>query len=97
MIMMRGCDGLGRKIKCCPKCGDTIVVSYLCQHSLNHKIGKRGRILKKFTTVDLGEIDAVLASCTNKDCDAQWETDEFTIDENGCFIDYKYSEGRDDV
>ena len=85
-----------KKINCCPKCGAEIVVSYLCQHSLNHKIGKRGRILKKFTTVDLGEIDSILAGCTNVNCDVQWECDEFEIDENDFFIDYKYSERERD-
>lgn len=80
------------KIKCCPKCGSTIKVSILCQYSYNHIIGKRGKMLKKYKYDDEGFIGVALASCTNEACDVQWEDGDFVIDENECFVDYKYTE-----
>ena len=48
------------------------------------KIGKRGK------RENDGSLDARIAACENfKICGAQWETDEFFV-ENGTFIDYKY-------
>lgn len=78
------------KIRSCPKCEGTIEVSVLCQYSRDYIIGKRGKMLKKYKLRDDGSIDVFLAACTNKNCNVRWEADEFTIDEYGFFVDFKY-------
>lgn len=80
------------KIKCCPKCGGTIGISYLYQYSHDYLLGKRGKILKKYRVQDMGSMEAALAYCTNKDCDTRWEVGDFFVDKYGCFIDLKYTE-----
>ncbi len=89
----------GSKIKSCPKCGGTIIVSRLYMYSLNSCIGKRGKLLKKAKYCDDGPIDTMLASCENyyMKCDVHWNADEFIIDDESCFIDYKYSDRSDDI
>lgn len=82
---------MGEIIKFCPLCGKSIVVSVLFQYSLDYKIGKNGKISKKFKKTDCGGIDCSVASCEDyENCDARWDSDEFFIDENGQFIDEKY-------
>lgn len=83
------------KIKCCPKCGGTIIVSRLNMYSLSSPIGRRGKLLKKTKYHDDGTLDQMLACCENyisQKCDVHWATDEFVIDENGYFVDDKYTE-----
>ena len=74
--------------KCCPKCGGKIVVSWLYQTSHDYVITKSGRISKRYTRTPEGSMEVALAACV--DCDAVWEADEFWIDKNDYFIDYKY-------
>lgn len=92
-------DKVGTKINCCPKCGGKIVVSELWQYSYNHVVGKRGKLLKGLQVVNCGPMEKMIASCLNISCRAMWETDEFMIDDNGHFIDLKFtnSERGDDV
>mgnify|MGYP001082097388 CR=1 FL=1 len=79
----------GVRLKKCPLCGGEIEISYLCQYSREHKLTKSGRISKRYKTVDNGPLDAAIAGCR---CGANWNTDQFEIDPDGYFIDYKYSE-----
>lgn len=82
---------MSKIIKSCPLCGKSIVVSVLCQYSLDYKIRKNGKISTKFKKTDGGGIDCSVASCEDyENCDARWETDEFFIDEEGQFVDEKY-------
>lgn len=40
-----------------------------------------------------GTMNVSLASCENyKTCDARWEEEEFFVEPDGTFYDYKYSE-----
>lgn len=97
-LVRRKAEGhITNKINCCPKCGCTIEVSELCQYSRDHIIGKRGKMLKNYKTNDNGYIDVSIASCTNPSCDVRWEADEFKIDEDGYFVDFKYTESERDL
>ncbi|MBD5128333.1 MAG: hypothetical protein HDT43_00165 [Ruminococcaceae bacterium] len=49
-------------------------------------------MLNKYKRRDEGSIDAALAFCTNEACDVQWEDRDFALDENGYFVDLKYTE-----
>lgn len=80
------------KIKCCPKCGNSIEVSRLCQYSKDFIVGKRGKLLKKFKIRDCGSLDVTIACCTNKECNVSWDNGEFYFDEDYCFIDCKYTD-----
>lgn len=80
------------KIKCCPNCGGAIEISFLYQYSHDYLLGKRGKLLKKYKSCNLGSMEVALACCTNKACDTRWECDDFLIDDDGCFIDLKYTE-----
>lgn len=58
-------------------------------------VGKHnyGKIGKRCTRGDDGAMDVSLASCENyKTCDARWEEEEFFVEPDGTFYDYKYSE-----
>lgn len=79
------------KIKNCPKCGGTIEVSFLYQYSINRRIGKRGKLLKKKAGVFCGYTDACIAHCTNDKCNVNWEADEFYLDNDEQFVDLKYT------
>ena len=83
---------MGIILKKCPLCGGEIVVSYICQYSRVYKLAKSGRISRRYTIVDSGTMDVAVASC---DCGANWNKDQFVIDENGYFIDYKYGGEHD--
>lgn len=97
-LVRRKAEGhITNKINCCPKCGGTIEISYLYQYSHNYLLGKRGKILKKYRSQDHGSMEVALACCTNEDCDARWEVDDFIIDEYGYFVDFKYTESECDL
>lgn len=78
------------KINCCPKCGGTIVVSYLYQTSHDYTLTKRGKLSKRFTRSPEGPMDAAIAGC--RDCGTNWEVGDFGIDADGTFDDFKYTE-----
>ena len=83
---------IGTAIKCCPLCGGRIVVSNLYQYSLDYTMRKDGKIGKRYKRGDDGAVDVSLASCENyKTCDARWE-EEFFVEPDGTFYDYKYGE-----
>lgn len=83
---------IGTVIKCCPLCGGRIVVSNLYQYSLDYTMRKDGKISKRHKRGDDGPVDVSLASCENyKTCDARWEEEEFFVEPDGTFYDYKYS------
>ena len=82
---------MSKIIKSCPLCGKDIVVSVLCQYSLDYKIRKNGKISTKFKKTECGGIGCSVASCEDyENCDARWEENEFFIDEEGQFVDEKY-------
>lgn len=77
------------KRKCCPKCGGTIVVSYLYQTSHDYRITKSGKLSKRFTRDGENSMDCGIAACSA--CDVRWEMGDFYI-EDDCFCDCKYVE-----
>ena len=79
-----------QKRKCCPKCGGTIIVSYLYQTSHDYKLTKKGKLSKTFTRSDEGPMDVAIASCER--CPTRWESGDFSIGEDGTFWDLKYEE-----
>lgn len=84
---------IGMEIKCCPLCGGRIVVSDLYQYSLDYTMRKDGKIGKRHKRGEDGSMNVSLASCENyKTCDARWEEEEFFVEPDGTFYDYKYSE-----
>lgn len=78
-------DGVIRK--CCPVCGGRIEVSYLYQYSLDYRLNKDGRLSKRYTKRDGGSMECGLAACLN--CHETWEDNEFDIDSDDRFVDYK--------
>lgn len=78
------------KRKCCPKCGGTIIVSFLYQTSHDYKLTKKGKLRKSFTRSGEGPMDVAIASCES--CPARWESGDFSIDADGTFLDMKYEE-----
>lgn len=78
-------EGIERKA--CPVCGGQIIVSEHWAFSYDRVLGKRGKLLKK-RTKDVGEpIDCMTAFCPS--CREAWNADEFEIDEEGHFVDFK--------
>lgn len=84
---------LGVKRDCCPFCGGRIIVSNLCQYSMNYVVLKKpsGKLSKKARKFDGGYINSMVAGCEDC-CGTYWEENEFYIDSNDCFIDEKYVE-----
>lgn len=80
---------LGVERKVCPFCGGQITVTELFQYSHDYKIGKSGRISKRYTVQDCGSMEATVAGCS---CGANWGVGEFDITSEGRFMDYKYNE-----
>ena len=78
------------KRKCCPKCGGTIIVSYLYQTSHDYRLTTKGKLSKKFTRQSENSMEVALASC--EDCPARWEDGDFFIEADGTFWDRKYEE-----
>lgn len=82
----------GKAIKCCPLCGGRIVVSVLYQCSLDYVMRQDGTIGNRCKRGKSGPMDASIAACENyRACDARWEVDEFFVDSDRRFWDYKYS------
>lgn len=79
----------------CPQCGGAIIVSELYQYSLDYKVLKSGKLSKKYKRFDGGSMDCGIAFC-EKLCGAEWSSEDFYIDENGCFVDCKYTEVASD-
>lgn len=87
---MRETETEGKRRTKCPLCGGEIEVSTIYQYSCVRKLTKNGRIAKRYSVVDGGDMEVSVAGCR---CGACWDTAEFLIDEKGYFIDYKYKEG----
>ena len=51
---------------------------------------KSGKLSKRYTRTPEGPLEAGYAACL--DCGAFWEDDDFTIDDERRFVDYKYGE-----
>ena len=81
---------IGMKRKCCPKCGGTIIVSFLYQTSHDYKLTKKGKLSNKFTKTGEHSMEVAVANC--EDCQACWSADDFFIEEDGTFMDMKYEE-----
>lgn len=82
----------GTVIKSCPLCGGRIVVSDLYQCSRDYVMKKDGKIGKRYVRGDCGPVEASIASCENYNpCLACWGTEDFFVEPDGSFIDYKYS------
>lgn len=76
---------------CCPKCGGKIVVSSLCQYTIDRRVTKTGRLSKSHKRIDNGCVGAEYASCS--ECGLNWEDGDFFIGSNEEFIDF--TEWRD--
>lgn len=78
----------------CPKCGGRIVVSFLYQLSYDYTITKRGKLSKRYKVTTPGPMEVAIAACEHAPdrCRVIWEADDFVIDENERFVDYKYCE-----
>ena len=85
---------LGVKRDRCPLCGERIIVSNLCQYSMDYVVLKKpsGKLSKKAKKVDNGSIECMIAGCQNPDCEAHWDEGEFYIDSWDYFVDEKYVE-----
>ena len=81
----------GVRINKCPRCGGKIEVSYLYQYSHDYKLTKSGKLSKRYTKRDCGPMEVAVVGC--RSCGADWGEEEFEIDREGYFVDYKYSEG----
>ena len=81
---------IAMKRKCCPKCGGAIIVSFLYQISHDYRLTKKGTLSKKFTKTDENSMEVAVARC--EDCQAYWNADDFAIEADGTFWDYKYEE-----
>ena len=83
----------GRAISKCPHCGGRIIVSSLCQYTMEFWVKKDGTMSKKYKKCDNGPINSTIAYCeNNENCGTFWEEGDFDL-ETGCrFIDTKYSE-----
>lgn len=81
---------IAMKRKCCPKCGGTIIVSFLYQTSHDYRVTKKGKLSKTFTRPGEGPMEVAIAAC--EDWPARWEDGDFYIDEDGTFWDQKYEE-----
>lgn len=77
----------------CPKCGGTIVVSYLYQTTHDYALTKQGRLSKRFTRQSEMPLDESVACC--RDCNADWGVGDFGIDQDGSFWDFKYMEDEE--
>ena len=77
----------GKKITECPICGGKIEVSFLYQYSHNYAITKKGRLSKRYTRRDNGPEEVAVASCLS--CSEYWNADEFAIDADDSFWDFK--------
>ena len=64
------------------------------QYSQDYIIGRLGKALRNFTTNNYGSMVTSIASCTNPSCNVRWEDGEFTFDDDGYFIDLKYTDRR---
>lgn len=82
-------EDAGVRLKKCPKCGGKIEVSYLYQYSHEYKMTKSGRLSKRYVKRDCGSMEVAVAGCHT--CGANWGDGEFIIDEDGYFVDFKYS------
>lgn len=81
---------IGPKRKCCPKCGGTIIVSFLYQTSHDYRLTKKGKLSKTFTRSGEGPMEVAIAACES--CPARWEDGDFSIEGDGTFMDLKYEE-----
>lgn len=87
---MKSNEGIPRSR--CPLCGGKIVVSFLYQYSLDHVVGRNGRLRKTFKKAEGGPMEVAVAACS--DCEAYWDADDFDIFDN-VFYDQKYGGGED--
>jgi rRNA maturation protein Nop10 len=71
----------------CPVCGGQIVVSDFWMFSYDRLLGKHGKLLKKRTRSTSGPMECQTAYCL--DCKEAWNADEFMIDEEDRFVDFK--------
>lgn len=78
-------EGIERKS--CPVCGGQIIVSDHWMFSYDQLLGKRGKLLKKRTKSPAGPVECQTAYCL--DCKEVWNADEFMIDEEDRFVDFK--------
>lgn len=76
----------------CPKCGGRIVVSFLYQLSCDHVITTRGKLSKQYKVTTQGPMEVAFAACEHAPdrCLVNWDEDDFVIDAEDRFVDYKY-------
>lgn len=77
----------GIECKACPVCGGQIIVSDHWMFSYDQLLGKRGKLLKKRTKSPAGPVECQTEYCL--DCKEVWNADEFMIDEEDRFVDFK--------
>lgn len=80
---------MAKIIKCYPKCGSPIEVHYLYQYAKVVKIGKNGKLQKRHKTIECGYEETAIAMCSNEECREYWSNDDFDIDGNNRFVDYR--------
>lgn len=79
---------IGTFIKACPVCGGQIEVSELFQYAHDFRLNKNGKLSKKYKKRDVGSMEVAIAGCL--DCGEYWDSEQFAIDQDDRFIDYKH-------
>ena len=83
----------GRVISKCPRCGGRIVVSILCQYTMDFLVKKDGTLSKKHKKIDNGPVGSTIACCENSEnCGTYWEENDFDLENGDKYIDMKYSD-----
>lgn len=86
-------DGAADDISKCPRCGGRIVVSILCQYTMDFLVKKDGTLSKKHKKIDNGPVGSTIACCENSEnCGTYWEENDFDLENGDKFIDMKYSD-----
>lgn len=81
---------IGTIRKSCPVCGGRIEISVLYQYAHEYLINKNGKVSNRYTVRDCGPMEVMIASCL--DCGEHWDADQFTINADDRFVDFKYDE-----
>lgn len=82
-------NGIARRA--CPLCGGQISLQHIYTFTLDRTVSKRtGRVSRRFSRADASYADYDSRSAACFECGAFWDDDDFDIDDDWRFIDYKY-------